>query len=781
MKSPDSDTPDRERVEQLFHAASELPAAERPAFLARECPSGGEVLRTVDALLAAGRDASTLWDATALEVEARQSAFDSLPASTGETFGPYRSLRRIAAGGMSLVYEAERADAEFHKRVAIKFVPCGIDDPIGAERFRSERQILAQFEHPYIARLLDGGATKDGIPYLVMEYVDGVPIDRFVVQRGLSRDARLRLFLLVCEAVQYAHRNLVVHRDLKPSNILVTADGVPKLLDFGIAKLLQSDSAPRPDTVRAWTPEYASPEQMLGQNIATPSDVYSLGVLLFGLLAERLPYATGADQPADLMRAICEQEPVWEPAGLIRGDLRSILAMALRKEPARRYLSVEQFAADIRRYLDGLPVLARSDAFLYRARKFVTRRAIPLAAAAAILAAVMAGGLSTLAQWRRGERRLDGVRGLAHSVLFDVYDSLSVLPGSLPTRRLLANRAQYYLDNLARDSAGDPSLTRDLAESYLRLGDVLGRPYVPNLGDTTGALENYRKARALLEAEALRVPGDVVIAERLCETYMCIARALTRQMQYVPAIESGRKAVTLAESLSARFPAEPAYREKLSGAYQYLGEAQYVASAASNSLAGFQEVLATYRKSVETMETFGPLRGKSWGVCLKNGFFHITYALWKLGDLTGDASYYRQALENSLKGGAISRDLAEAYPEYANGREPSDALTSIGESRWKSSRDLAGAMRDFSEALEHFQKLAAADPRNLEARRDVANVFHAMGTPLAEAGHRSEALSAFQRALVLYEDVARGDPTSREDAGYITETRSRIAALERSN
>jgi tetratricopeptide (TPR) repeat protein len=217
---------------------------------------------------------------------------------------------------------------------------------------------------------------------------------------------------------------------------------------------------------------------------------------------------------------------------------------------------------------------------------------------------------------------LDEVRGLAHSVLFDVYDSLSGMPASLTARRLVAGRAQHYLDKLARESGGDPSLARELAESYLRLGDVLGRPYTPNLGDTTSAIESYRKAQALLEQATQRAPRDAAIQERLCETYICVTRALMREMQPVPAVESGRKAVALAESLCARFPHEPAYREKLAGAYLSLGETQYVAAGANGSAARFQEVLATYRKSVEVLESFAPQGGKSWEIWHKTGLFH---------------------------------------------------------------------------------------------------------------------------------------------------------------
>jgi serine/threonine protein kinase len=275
----------------LFHALPICPLQSRRIFWRGNARAAAPSTRPVLSLLAAERSPPTAWNGSAFELEARQTAAHSGQARVGQFFGPYRILRHISAGGMGFVYEAVRADNQYRKKVAIKIVQRSLDDSAGIiERFRAERQILARLEHPNIARLLEGGTTSDGVPYLVMEYVDGVPLSQYAAQRALAPYDRLKLFLSICDAVQYAHRNLVVHRDLKPSNILVTADGVPKPLDFGIAKVSNAEGAAATATVGAMTPEYASPEQVLGAPITTSSDVYSLGVLLYELLSGRRPY-----------------------------------------------------------------------------------------------------------------------------------------------------------------------------------------------------------------------------------------------------------------------------------------------------------------------------------------------------------------------------------------------------------------------------------------------------------------------------------------------------------
>ncbi|HET8647526.1 MAG TPA: serine/threonine-protein kinase, partial [Vicinamibacteria bacterium] len=538
-----------ERVKDLFAAALPLEAEGRAALLAREC-GGADLLRgEVESLLSAHDGAAGFLDGGTGGAAAGAPAPEAM---AGRRLGPYRIVSAIGRGGMGEVYRAVRDDDHFQKVVAVKLVRRGLDDDVVRARFRAERRILARLEHPGIARLLDAGATEEGWPFLVMEHVEGARIDVYADAQRLDTRARLELFRSVCAAVQYAHQNLVVHRDIKPANILVGADGVPKLLDFGVAKLLDPDVA-GPATATGFTPmtpAYASPEQVLGQPITTAADVYSLGVVLYELLTGRLPYDLASGQPMELLKAVVEQDPrrasqagpgPTAPLGgsinvsvlrrqPLTGDLDDILMMALRKEPQRRYGSVEALSEDVRRCLQGLPVAASRGTFGYRARKFVRRNRVPVAAAACVVAALLAGTGATAwqarvarAQRARAERRFADVRHLANAMLFDLYDKVRDLPGSTEARKELVTHALQYLDSLAGEVDGDPGLQRELAAAYRRIGDVQGQSGAANLGDPAAAAANYGKALALYERLALAAPGDIALQTDLVDCQMNVA------------------------------------------------------------------------------------------------------------------------------------------------------------------------------------------------------------------------------------------------------------------
>jgi len=374
-------------------------------------------------------------------------------------------LRELRRGGMGTVYLAKRTDEVYDKDVAIKLVTSGMDIDFLLARFKR----TSSLEHPNIARLLDGGTAQTGEPYFVMEYIPGVPITQFCIDKNLSTTDRLRLFLPVCGAVTYAHSRFVVHRDLKPGNILVEENGTPRLLDFGICKLLMSNPLEPAETMTQgmgmMTPDYASPEQVRGEPITVASDTYSLGAVLYELLTGTRPHRIGKYTPLELERAICATATV-RPSAVkpeLRGDVDNILMRAMAKDPARRYGTVEQFAEDIRRFLDNRPVVAASDSIWYRTRKFVDRHQRLVVATSLVVAVLSAGLVYAERQRRLAESRLQEVRQLANRFVFDVHDAVRDLPGSTNARKLIVITGLEYLERLSADAQSDPTLARDLA------------------------------------------------------------------------------------------------------------------------------------------------------------------------------------------------------------------------------------------------------------------------------------------------------------------------------
>jgi tetratricopeptide (TPR) repeat protein len=464
------------RLETIFLAAADLPQAERAAWLDAECGDDLDLRKDVESLLDSD-DRSEGFIVRPLQAVAQNIA-DGEDVNLGHRIGPYRVLKTLGEGGMGKVYLAVRADEHYTREVAIKVMHASFSArPAMLARFRTERQILANLDHPNIARLLDGGVTDHGVPYLVMEYIDGMPLDRYCSSHLLPSEKRLRMFLSVCSAVEYAHNNLVVHRDIKPANILVASDGVPKLLDFGIAKMLHPEVLDANQTRTAellMTPEYASPEQIRGEPVTTSSDVYGLGILLYELLAGVRPFRTEGKDPLQVARMICEQEPALPSVGRreLRGDLDKIVLMAIRKEPARRYPSVRQLAADVEAHLSGYPVRARTDAWGYRTGKFIRRHKVGVAATALVAMALLGAGVEMLLLARRATREETIAQREAQfmATLFRAATP-EVARGRTITARDLLDQGAQRLD---RELAGEPevraSMLGNIAQAYHDLG-----------------------------------------------------------------------------------------------------------------------------------------------------------------------------------------------------------------------------------------------------------------------------------------------------------------------
>jgi eukaryotic-like serine/threonine-protein kinase len=793
-------TPERwQRINEMFHAALVFNGQERSAFLVAQS-AGDDALRAkVAALLTSHDQAEGFIQGSVFGNAAQLLVEDEAQAMIGQHIGLYKINREIGRGGMGTVYLATRDDDQYQKQVAIKVVKRGMDTDLVLAHFRNERQILAGFDHPNIARLFDGGSTETGLPYFVMEYIEGQAIDEFCDTQRLSTAARLELFRTVCSAVQYAHQNLVIHRDIKPSNILVTAAGVPKLLDFGIAKLLHSEATRGAATTaivqRLMTPEYASPEQVRGEHVTTVSDVYSLGVLLYELLSGHSPYHFKTLLPQDIAQVVSDSEPEKPSAVIDRveevttggrkgrkltpesvsktrdgrpeklrrklaGDLDNIVLMSMRKEPHRRYSSVGQFSEDIRRHLEGLPVVARKATLSYRAAKFVRRNTVAVAAAA-VISLIVIVGIAAIgweahvarreraraeAAGARAERRFNQVRKLAHSVLFDYNEAIQDLPGSMPVRERLVKDALEYLDSLAGEANDDPSLQRELATAYEKVGDVQGRTLRANIGDTAGAKDSYRKALRIRETLAAANPKDSAARSDLADSYREFGRLLWTASDTAGGLENADREVVLREALAAENPTNMQARFNLGASHADVGEMLLeqggttgAAESLARALAVFEAVLATEPANEKCRAAVPFIYQKSSEVML-----------WQ-GNAVGALAASRQAL-------ALDTKLSSAYPMNAHYRQEvgidfekvGNTLENLG--------DINGALESYRKELHIFEEQSVTDPANAQFRSDLSSAYLKVGSMLARIGKSVDALAHQNKALAIREESARADP-----------------------
>lgn len=776
-------TPDQwQKLRRLFESALERDPAQRASYLEEVCAADSELRGQIEALLKSHEEEDDFLEAVAVPLDLLSGDYSEF--AEGDFIGPYCVLREIGHGGMGTVFLAARADDQYSKQVAIKVVKRGMDSTEIVNRFKQERQILANLEHPNIARLLDGGTTDSGLPYLVMEYVDGTAIDDYCDTRKLSTLERLNLFRVICAAVHYAHQNLVVHRDLKTSNILVTADGVPKLLDFGISKVLDSAVVGATATVlRVMTPEYASPEQARGGPVTTATDCYSLGVILYELLTGHRPYRVDRLSLVEMERVICESQPRKPSTAVSRneeiitgdgavlitpqlvsearadtpdrlqkrltGDLDNIVLMALQKEPARRYASVQQFSEDIRRHLEGMPVSARKDTLGYRAGKFVRRHKTGTAAAVLTLLILLGGIIATTREARiarmereRAERRFNQVRTLAHSVLFDYHDAIAELPGSTPLRQRLVKDALLYLDSLAKESGNDVSLQRELATAYQKVGDIQGNPYESNLGDIDGAMRSYQTSFSLREALAKSNPDSVDIKRELADSCDRIGDMLELTHDMNGALGSYNKALSIRESLYSRKPSNADIVRELARSCEMVGEMHMKMG---DNPGAFDD----YRRSLslrQTLVSIAPQDAKAKR-SLAISYLKVGKTLAALGkrqegvDQMAESVKILQDLANSDRTNAtIQRYLAFAYDQSGD--------------VWIEDDKFVNAVRDYSQGLGIRQKLLDADPQNQAARRDVAVSLVNVSSAMARSGLEEEAVQNSDRMISIFESLA---------------------------
>jgi len=789
-----------QQVRNVFHATLELPLDQRAAYLDKSC-SDPAIRREVESLLRFHDQENDLMESSAFDLLKGSADAHGQDAWVGNFIGPYQVVAKVGEGGMGVVYRAIRVDDQYLKQVAIKVIRSGVNSSHYLRRFKNERQIMASLDHPNIARLLDGGATKEGLPYFVMEYIEGERIDEYCDKRKLPVTERLELFRQVCGAVQYAHQRLIVHRDIKPGNILVTDKG-PKLLDFGIAKLLDPElflqtTAVTMTLMKPMTPECASPEQIYGEPITTASDVYSLGVLLYRLLTGHPPFRFEGRPLHELAREISETEPTkpslvidrvveetsydgsrvqltpevvsrsreGEPGVLrdrLAGDLDNILLKALRREPERRYSSVEQFSEDIRRHLEGLPVWARKDTIRYRTAKFVKRHRTSVAVGVLFVITLIAGIVAT--SWQahvarqqraRAEQRFNEVRQLASSVIFDLEPAIADLPGSTSARKLLVHNALRYLDTLAIEAKEDRSLQRELANAYLKLADVQGNPLHSNLGDTAGSIANYKKVVSMREALVAADPKNQDDRFQLAVAYRWLGQMQVASGDLHAGLDHATKAKSIMEEFGKDKSDDVKVLDELENDYEAIGDING-GNGLSANLGNAEAAIENHRKALASAEKRARLQPGT--ASPKNGIAIYNAKIGddqiKLGDRNGAMVSYRKSLD-------VYKTLMQQHSNPRYMRTIGLLYTRVGDAYLMDSQ-YSQAAKNYQDAVDLAKKFVEQDPKDVLVSSDLAVGYGLLGKTLGESGQFKAGMDLLAKAVAIMEKIVAHDPNNTD-------------------
>ena len=778
-EEPKVNTEHWRQVEELYAHVAGLDAAERVRVLSEKRRDEPELVREVESLIAAEpldeRFLSTPWVNGAITA-------DAAPSLAGRTIGGFRLLESVGSGGMGVVYRAERDDPAFAQQVAIKIVTAARWHRASLKQLNAERQHLASLHHPahrhaHRRRAHRGWACLPG---------DGVrrraAHHDFCRGRHADLDTRLRLFQQVCRAVQYAHRHSIVHRDLKPANILVTPDGVPKILDFGIARLLIDPAEGIQQTTSGWlralTPNYASPEQIRGLPASVADDVYALGVLLFELLAGRVPYETAGRPLDEVVKAVMEG-PVSRPSAVLaasqpgartselRGDLDAIVLKAMDKDSTRRYGSAQELADDLGRHLSGQVVVAREPSFAYVVATLARRhRALVGASVVSVLAILAALGVSVvqtrraIAERDRADQRFSDVRKLANTLIFDIHDAVRPLPGSTPVRQKIVAEALKYLEVLARDTRDD-ALSLELGMAYKRIAAVQGNPSETNLGDREGAVSSYRKAIAVLTPAADRSKSA---AMELTRTQFSLVGTLTALGRSGEAMAVAAEAQSFAERLNAGGAGD-------AEAARLLGTAYFWQATLAPSGAGPGQAIPLWLKAGEVFESLLAERpddpDRQRNVALVAKYLGEQYR--RAGDLDQALVHHRRAEEIDQRRVAQAPGSRQAQLDLAQDRSSLGGL-------YRQKGQLKEAAVSLEQSLAVRQKLSDSDPKDDFLRGRLAYAHSLLAATYADMGNYDDALSGTREALAITESRRPLDAQGQlELAQYLVQ----LASLER--
>ena len=713
----------------------------------------------VESLLASYTEAGTFLDSREIR--------NPPDPRVGQKIGPYTLERMLGQGGMGSVYLATREVDGFRMQVALKLIRISVLNEYLHKRFRLERQILARLAHPNITRLLDGGVTGDGVPYLVTEFIDGVPLDEHIRAKRPDLDERLRIFEAICSAVSFAHRNLIVHGDLKPHNILVMPDGTPKLLDFGIARLIDPDISHSGDnTMAALTPAWASPEQLRGEPLNPASDCYSLGRLLYFMLTTKPPFDVSGQSPPQILAMLGARTPPLPSAAgentELEGDLDNITLKALEFEAPLRYLSVEAFADDIRRHRESLPVSARPLTFRYRAAKFVRRNKTAVLAATALVVSLVVGIGATLWQariasenYQRSQRLFEEVRKLASSFIFEMDDAVAEVPGSTAVRARMVRNATGYLDRLAGEAAYDPSLQEELAAAYEKIGDVQGRSGASNLGNTAAALESYRKAEKIRETVFASAGAEQ--RERLAQLYSKLGLVLRATGDFSNGLDYDRKALAIRQALLEAEPRNLARERALAATYTAL-------SGSYSQLGDYKNVLETRRKALEIYERISAIDPGS-----DSDRRGLALARTRMGSILLYRKQHDEALPHYLAALEIHTGLLQKQPKnHVYRTSVAQARTNLGNVLVRAGQ-IDHGLRELAEGRAMYEEAVALDPREVRSRTLLAanRIFTARA--LTQTGRTAEAMKFAQAAIDARIQLSRDNPANAGARGEVGE------------
>jgi serine/threonine protein kinase len=770
----------QDEISLLFREVSDLDPAERARYF-REHEVPPELRTEVESLLRFDSSDAPLVDLIAVTAEEILESGEA--AKEGLRCGPYRLTRLLGRGGAGEVFLAERVDGQIEQRVAIKLLrqnaplggqnaPLGGQNaPLGGQgaplrgsfqsRFLQERQILASLQHPGIAHLIDAGATSDGRLYLALDYIDGVPIDEY--SQKLDLRGKLQLFLKVCDAVSYAHRNLIIHRDLKPSNILVGADGEPKLLDFGIAKILDAANDQTRTQDRLLTPEYASPEQVRGMAQSTATDVYSLGAVFYRMLTGQSPHVFSSRSAEAVGAAICSTEPVRASSinPELPQDLDYVLARALRKEPEERYSSVEAMGDDVRAFLEWRPIRARSGNVWYRTRKFIRRYRVVVGAATLTIAGLSAGLYIANRQRIIAQERFDQVHLLSTKV-FDLDAKLRMLPGSTEARHELVSMSLDYLERLGSSAHGDLDLAQEIGAAYMRVARIQGVPTASNLGDAVKADASLVKASQFI---------DMVLASRKANRDALILSAGVAQDRMILADSQGHKAEAAEHAREAVERLDQLFRlENLTQAQRSDAAVYYANIAVSQINQHLYEQARQYaRKSAESAESL-PSEARMRAASLS---------------LIGSSLRSEGRLEEALQNLREARDVVEqaSFPVPAEraldlyGILLREART-LGQDSGVSLGRTGEAIAVYQQAVNLMEEQASKDPRDQNARDRLATCSRELAE-LLEKSNPKGSLEMFDLGLRRLREVKNNLRARRREAQMLAESSYALRSLGR--